>query len=394
MLICGAVYRILWCGGIVVHNASDSREVRGREIFQKGSQIQRAKENHYKVNSQSGNGAYDVTLANSRLVCSCPDHRFRGVKCKHIFAVEFSLRLRKEVEVRRIEPINNVSECVYCGSERIVKDGIRHNESGDIQKFRCRNCRRYFSVNIGFERMKHNPQAITTAMQLYFSGESLRNSQRSLRLLGVEVSHQTVYNWIKKYVGLMEKYIEKLKPQVSDTWRADELWMKFKGDMKYVFAIMDDETRYWIAQEVAESKYKHDARKLFQMAKKVMGKKPMTIITDGLRAYHDAYKKEFRTLRKPRTEHIRHIKIQGDMNNNKMERLNGEIRDREKVMRGLKKKDTPILKGYQIFHNYVRPHQGLGGKTPAEACGIEVRGENKWITLIQNASRNFSHFKN
>lgn len=29
------------------------------------------------------------------------------------------------------------------------------------------------------------------------------------------------------------------------------------------------------------------------------------------------------------------------MNNNKMERINGEIRDREKVMRGLKKKSTP-----------------------------------------------------
>ena len=57
-----------------------------------------------------------------------------------------------------------------------------------------------------------------------------------------------------------------------------------------------------------------------------------------------------------------------------------------KVIRGLKKEDTPILKGYQIFHNYIRSHQGLDGKTPAEACGIEVKGENKWITLIQNAS--------
>lgn len=74
------------------------------------------------------------------------------------------------------------------------------------------------------------------------------------------------------------------------------------------------------------------------------------------------------------------------MNNNKQERINGEIRDREKVMRGLKKKDTPILKSYQIFHNFIRTHEGLEGKTPAEACGIEVVGENKWITLIQNAS--------
>jgi hypothetical protein len=32
-----------------------------------------------------------------------------------------------------------------------------------------------------------------------------------------------------------------------------------------------------------------------------------------------------------------------------MERLNGEIRDREKTMRGLKKMDNAILTGYQIF---------------------------------------------
>ena len=54
-------------------------------------------------------------------------------------------------------------------------------------------------------------------------------------------------------------------------------------------------------------------------------------------------------------------------------------------MRGLKEKDTPILSGYQIFHNFMRPHEALKGKTPAEACGIEVMGDNKWITLIQNA---------
>ena len=40
----------------------------------------------------------------------------------------------------------------------------------------------------------------------------------------------------------------------------------------------------------------------------------------------------------------------------------------------------------QVYHNYIRPHEGLEGKTPAEACGIELKGENKWITLIQNAS--------
>ena len=79
--------------------------------------------------------------------------------------------------------------------------------------------------------------------------------------------------------------------------------------------------------------------------------------------------------------------MSGDQNNNRMERLNGEIRDREKVMRSLKKDDSAILDGYRIFHNYIRPHMGLDGKTPSEVAGIEVKGKDKWMTLIQNATR-------
>jgi len=366
---------------------TDFRQQRGLEIAQMGNQIKRIDGHTYIVKSQSNNGEYCVSNNGEGWNCECLDHIYRGIKCKHIFAVEISLSLRIEVAVRKIEPIETLTECIFCGSSNIVGDGVRHNKHGDIQKFYCKDCSHYFTFNVGFEKMKHNPQAITSAMQLYFSGESLRNVMKSLRLLGVQVSHQTVYNWIGKYVSLMKEYVEKITPNVSDTWRADELYVKIKGDMKYVFALLDDETRFWIAQEVAESKYKHDARKLFQLGQKLMGKKPMTLITDGLPIYHDAYKKEFWTLRNPRTEHINAIKLRGNMNNNKMERFNGEIRDREKTMRGLKRTDTPILTGYQIFHNYFRSHEGLDGKTPAEACGIKIEGQNKWITLIQNASK-------
>ncbi|HEY4680601.1 MAG TPA: DDE-type integrase/transposase/recombinase [Nitrosarchaeum sp.] len=116
--------------------------------------------------------------------------------------------------------------------------------------------------------------------------------------------------------------------------------------------------------------------------------KPKVFITDGLGSYAEAYQKEFWTVkRETRTLHIRHIHLQGDRNNNKMERLNGEIRDREKVMRGIKKKNSVTLTGYQLFHNYIRPHSALDGKTPSEKCGIEINGDNKWITLIQNASK-------
>lgn len=70
-----------------------------------------------------------------------------------------------------------------------------------------------------------------------------------------------------------------------------------------------------------------------------------------------------------------------------MQRMNGEIRDREKVVRGVKKDDSPLIAGLRIYHNYVRSHMGLGGKTPADLAGIDIRGKDKWMTLIQNASK-------
>ena len=185
----------------------------------------------------------------------------------------------------------------------------------------------------------------------------------------------------------MGDYFENIVPQVGDTWRADEVYVKVKGDKKYLFALMDDETRFWIAQEVADSKFKHDARNLLRMGKEAMQTKPRVFVTDGLPAYQDAFKKEYGAVKKGSPIHIRHISLEGDKNNNKMERLNGEFRDREKVMRGVKKTDSVIFDGYQLYHNYFRPHMGLKGKTPAEACGIKIKGDNKWITVIQNAKR-------
>ena len=68
-------------------------------------------------------------------------------------------------------------------------------------------------------------------------------------------------------------------------------------------------------------------------------------------------------------------------------RPKGEIRDREKVMRSLKRVDSPILSGMQIHHNFIRTNMALDGKTPSEMAGIKIEGNKKWITLIQNVSQ-------
>ena len=102
--------------------------------------------------------------------------------------------------------------------------------------------------------------------------------------------------------------------------------------------------------------------------------------------FHKAWKDEWKAknfLHKY-TEHIRHIHMKNDKNNNEIERLNGTIRDREKIMRSLKKDDSLIITGMQIHHNYLRPYSGFGRKIPAKALCVKVEGNNKWITIIQN----------
>ena len=373
------------CISVITHN---KRQEKGKQIALKSDLI-RLSDYHYHVHSQTSNRDYDVIKTGKIWTCNCADHKFRHVCCKHIHAVEYSIKIREVRERNKviISPIT-VSSCSFCHGVNIKKAGIRHNKSGNIQRFSCADCKRVFSINLGFEKMKSSPEAITNALQLYFTGESLRNVQKFLKLQGVNVSHKTIYLWIVKYTRLMKEHLNKITPNVGDAWRADEVYTKIRGEMKYVFSLMDDETRFWIAQEVADRKEGHDASSLFRAGKEITQMKPKVIITDGLHSYSEAYRKEFWTVnRENRTIHIRNVHLQGDMNNNKMERLNGEFRDREKVVRGIKKNDSVIIDGYQLYHNYIRPHMSLDGKTPAQACGIEINGDNKWLTLIQNASR-------
>ena len=131
-------------------------------------------------------------------------------------------------------------------------------------------------------------------------------------------------------------------------------------------------------------------RPLFQQGKQIAEKSPKTLITDGAPNFHEAYKHEFYTQRVDKSNRA----YSGNppkvvvFTTTRWNGLNGEIRDRERCMRTLEKSDTPILTGMRFFHNYIRPHQALKGKTPAEVAGITVQGENKWMTLIQNASQN------
>lgn len=364
----------------------EPREERGYTIFSK-SKITQIDQSTFLVPSQSKKATYQVQKLEGNWVCECPDFQFRAGfinACKHIYAVQMWLKLKPKNKVEETPTRESeVYECKYCKSPNVTRFGVQSKK----QRYYCKDCGKAFVAESITSKMKFNPEVVTMTLDLYYKGVSLRNIQDHLnQIFGVKLNHQTVLNWISKYEEKIGDYVKTLKPELSGQWHVDEMKVKFGGNWKWLWNVMDKDTRYVLASNITEKREVDDARQVFALAKEVAkGQKPERVISDGLQAYKQAFNKEFFTLKNPRTEHISHIRLSGDMNNNIIERLHGTKREREKVMRGLKTEETAIIPMQDIYYNFVRPHKALNGETPAQATGVGIKEQNKWLGLIKKS---------
>jgi len=357
---------------------------------QMAESIRRLDVNTFTIISQETGQRYYVTRSLEQWVCDCKDHLNRQRECKHLQIIfenmkksSSSLHVQEEKTEPIIIPEITQPICRYCKSSNCKKDGIRKTKYEKRQIYRCHDCKRRFTNNHGFEGKHFSYKTITESLNAFFSGMSCRNVSQHIEMFHkIPVSPSTVYNWVAKFSVMLHDYLASKRPELGSMFRADEMWLKIDGMKCYLFSTIDDDTRYWIAAEMADRKAGHNADNLLEDTKKHAGKEPTQFRTDGLPSYMESSKKVY-----PNARHTRHIHLQGDKNNNKMERFNGTIRDRTKVFRGLKKMSTPLIKGLRVFYNFIRHHSALKEhKTPARQAGIIVKGHNKWKTLIQNAS--------
>jgi transposase-like protein len=388
---------------------TNPRELRGLAILSQPETVSQESKNVWNVKSQSGNGYYAVTktFVKGRNAphlhdwsCTCPDHTTRNVICKHIYAVQFSLKLKTDIEQeatqKQLERAEVKTTCPHCKSANVISRGKRKTQRGEVQVYGCKDCQRRFTKEIGFNRMKHTPESITLALDLYFKGMSDRKIVDHLKQFHkVSVVHTTVLRWIKKYLGLLGKYAEKNKVNVGNIWHSDEttVFIKREDEKRYyqwIWNVMDAKTRYLLACQVTEDRFVNDARKALKQAKSITNVRPDAIVTDGLQAYKEAVKAEFYDITAQiQNPHMRLKDFETKPNNNILERLNGTFRERTKVVRSF---DSGVgamefAAGMQTYYNYIRPHQGIGGLTPAEMAGIQIDlTGNRWMTMIGLAS--------
>src|SRR3989344_57269 len=217
-----------------VKQIQTQRQMKALAIAGLDNQVKRIDSLTYKVKSQTSDVWYDVAFQRrDGWHCSCPDHIYRKVECKHILSVYISRELRHKIvtqsDVKEIETQNELM--CKCGSLNVIKIGIRHNKSGNIQRFKCKDCSHKWSDNLGFAYNKVNSKVITVALDLYFKGVSLRKVKEHLKLFyGISVSASSVLYWIRKFAEVVTPFVDQLIPQLSGVHHVDEMMIHVRKE--------------------------------------------------------------------------------------------------------------------------------------------------------------------
>jgi len=144
--------------------------------------------------------------------------------------------------------------------------------------------------------------------------------------------------------------------------------------------VIDEDTSYWLAV-IASPRNKHAAMKALNSSVKRAKRFPDRIKGDACPSYPPACNailpaSVFQDF-KSKKEAYGHINI--------VERLNRTLR--KSLPAGERRFRTSEALRYfvelvRFYYNYIRPHRGLDGRTPAEEAGSSSLSENKWQSLI------------
>jgi transposase-like protein len=264
---------------------------------------------------------------------------------------------------------NDKLTCKLCGANDVIKFGIQ----ADTQMYYCKSCQRKFKDDDALYGGRVSAADISSALLEYYSGLSVNDIRRRiLQEKGYEPAQSTVYQWIGKFTQKAVDYYAQFQPKVSDVWIADETVLKIKGIDVWLWDIIDDETRFVLASKLSYRRTTEDANTLFELAKQRAGKSPKVILTDKLSTYPEAVREVFGDASAHEQSNPFVKLVDGD-STRRIERWHETLKERTKVIYGLQDIESALafLDGFFAYYNFIRPHEGLDGETPADVAGIK-----------------------
>ncbi len=268
--------------------------------------------------------------------------------------------------------------CKFCGETARV---VRYGTFRGVQRYYCQKCKRKFADTSTLAGMRTPAEQISCALSMFYEGMSLSSLRRHLQQTCDNYpSNSTVYLWRVRFTRKAVAAAQAYRAQTGDIWIADETVLKIGGDNVWFWDVIDYETRFLLASHLSVSRTTGDAETLMLGAASHASHIPEVIITDKLSAYLDGIERVFGA----HTQHVLAIGFRIEPNITLVERFHGTLKDRTKVMRGMQNRETArlIMDGWLVHYNFFRPHEALGGRTPAEAAGIAFPYRN-WAEVVE-----------
>ena len=272
-----------------------------------------------------------------------------------------------------------MSTCPHCSSTRTHKDG---RDRAKKQRYRCLVCRRSFTDRTGTPLTKHRwpRDMIVMAVRWYLR---FRLSAADVRDLlaerGLDVSRQTVADWVQKFSVLLAEAARRYAKRVSSRWFVDETYVRAGKRWVYLYRAVDDLGQV-VDVLLREKRDLESAKAFFKQAIKRRGVVSDEVVTDKHRAYVQAVRWHAPTAKHRRTG----LHRKRALTTKPVERSHVPIKDRLRSMRSLGSacSGQRLLEGVELAQavrrGNIRPPDRRDPESIHERSRLEV-GTFSWL---------------
>ncbi len=235
--------------------------------------------------------------------------------------------------------------CPYCSATRTHKDG---RDRAGKQRYRCSACQRSFTDRTGtpFTHHRWPRDVIVMTVRWYFSYRlSAANVRNLLAERGLDVSLQTVADWVQKFSVLLAAAGRRHARTPGSRWFVDETYVRVGTKWTYLYRAVDE------AEQVVDVLLRgrrdlESAEAFFVQAIKRRGVVPEKVVTDKHRAYLRAVRQHAPNAKHRRTG----LHRKRALTTKPIERSHVPVKDRLRAMRSLGSVPTgqQLLEGIEL----------------------------------------------
>ena len=249
---------------------------------------------------------------------------------------------------------------------RIVKNGTQ----GRYQRYQCNLCGVQFRErDLIRSRARFPNSQVGWAVKRYFEGLTYREAAEDVgHVFGTMPPNQTsVRHWVRELTEKAEEALRGRRARTGEDWLEGDQIVRDEGRTLFLWNVMDIESRYLLVSHLTVGRDEETAVDILKRAVMASVDPPAVVIVRQRSGALERYSDEINYIGLGKGgDRIGYIPSEES------------YAKYSKILRKMKSQRTAqdFLDGWRIDYNLFRPQHELGGRTPAQAVGMDLPFSN------------------